>query len=337
MYWELALVVCGIVLLYKSADWMIESASRLAKMLGVSEFIIGLTIVAVGTSLPEIASSVMAAYYGNPGLALGNIIGSNIANIALVLGLGALVGVVPVNKQVVKRDSGMLLISAAVVLLVLFNGVVTQVEGILLLCLFLAYSAYVFKTRRTLKKYGFGDFFGYFVRMNYVETITERGASVLRSFLTGRGRKKGVEAREMVIILASAVIVVFSAQILVLGATGLGAELGLSQGFMGLTVVAIGTSLPELSVSLTAVLKKKGNLMIGNIIGSNISNSFLVLGLAALTSDLVVPDPSFFKNAIVMTLFSLLFVPIVLTRRRIDRLEGAILVACYIAFVFFAL
>ena len=332
---QLLLVAAGLVVLFKASDYLIEAAGRLAKMLGVSELVIGLTIVAVGTSIPEMASSLSASLQGSPGLALGNIIGSNISNIALVLGISALMGTVAVHKRVVKRDSLMLLLSSFLVLVVLFNGLVSWIEGILLIFLFVAYSAFIFRKRKNLAGYDFAGFVRYFLKMGYIEELTEKGAGALRSFLTGKGRKRAVELREIAIILIAGIAIVFSADLLIRGAIGIAGLLEIEEAFIGLTVVAIGTSLPELSVSLSAARKRKGDLMVGNIVGSNISNSLLVLGLAAVASPLAL-TAGFMKNAVFMCLFTVLFLLLIFRRARLGKAEGVLLLACYAAFLLFA-
>ncbi len=329
----------GILLLFKSSDYLVESASRLAEMFGVSELVIGLTIVAVGTSVPEIASSVLAAMQGSPELALGNIIGSNISNIALVLGVSALISTVRVQGDVVKRDAQMLLASSILLLVVLFNGLVSSVEGALLLLLFVAYSAFVLKKKEKLKQYGFNEFVHYFIKMHYVRDVTEKSAGFLHSFFSGKGRRHAVELREFAIIFGSIVVVVFSANLFVTGAIGIAEAFNVGESFIGLTVVAIGTSVPELSVSLSAAKKGKGNLMVGNIVGSNISNTLLVLGLAAFAGPLSFSGEvlsGFIYNAIFLVVFSAFFVLTVLARKKIDKQEGIMLLAGYALFLFLA-
>jgi len=332
---EILLVAAGLLVLFKASDYLIEAAGRLAKMLGVSELVIGLTIVAVGTSVPEMASSISASLQGSPELALGNIIGSNISNIALVLGISALMGTVAVHKRVIKRDSLMLLASAFLVLIVLYNGFVSWIEGILLICLFVAYSAFIFRKRKNLKGYDFAGFVQYFLKMEYIEELTEKSAGALRSFLTGKGKKRAVELREIAIILIAGIAIVFSADLLIKGALGIAGLLEIGEAFIGLTVVAIGTSLPELSVSISAVRKRKGDLMVGNIVGSNISNSLLVLGLAAAAGPLAL-TAGFMKNAVFMCLFTVLFLLLIFRRAKLGKAEGVLLLACYAAFLFFA-
>ncbi len=336
MLWSLLFLGVGLVVLFKASDYLIESAGRLAKILGVSELVIGLTVVAVGTSVPEIASSVTASLQGSPGIAVANVLGSNISNIALVLGISAMLGSVVISRRVVKRDSQMLLVSSLLLPAILLNGLVSSIEGFLLVMLFVAYSAFIFKTRKKMKGYGFAGFLQYFIKMHYVTELTETGAGMLRSFLTGKGIKRAVEARELLIILLSCLFIVVSADLLVKGATGLSREMSINESFIGLTVIAIGTSLPELSVSITAARKRRGNLMVGNIVGSNISNSLLVLGLAALARPLAVSSQTILKSAGAMCLFTFLFLLMIFTRKKLGRAEGIVLLAGYAVFLFLA-
>jgi len=327
----------GLIVLFKSSDFLVESAGRLARILGVSDLTIGLTIVALGTSIPELASSVAASLHGSPGIAIGNVLGSNITNIALVLGLVSFVGLVKVDKRVVKRDSLMLLFSSLLVLLFFLNGLFSRIEGLFVLLVFIAYSAFVFRSReRVGKDYGFAEFVSYFLKLEYLGEITTQGTSVIREFFYGTGRKKIVVFREIAIIAVAGIAIVLSASLLVRGAIGIASLLSIKPAFIGLTIIAVGTSLPELSVSLSAVKKHKGNILIGNIIGSNLSNSLFVLGLAAIANPLILPSTEFIKNAVFMCLFTVLFLIIVLRREKIGKMEGIILLVCYALFLFFA-
>lgn len=337
MYLFLLYLAVGLIALSKSADYLVEAAGRLAKILGISDLTIGLTIVAIGTSIPEIASSVTASLHGSPELAIGNVIGSNIANIGLVLGLASLLALVRIDKHVIKRDSIMLLFASVLVLLLLLNGLFSGFEGLFVLLVFIAYTAFLFRSRKRIaREYGFADFMDYFLKFKYAEEIAEQSASALRAFFSGKGRKKIIELREITIIAISAIVVVISANLLVKGALGLAELLQLKPAFLGLTVIAIGTSLPELSVSFSAVKKGKGNILVGNIIGSNIANLLLVLGLAAIAHPLMVPSILLSKNAVFMFLFTLLFLGMIFRRAKLNRAEGITLMACYIAFLFFA-
>jgi cation:H+ antiporter len=305
------ILLVSLAALVIASDKLVDGVVQLARRLGVSTMVVGLTVVAVGTSLPELMASSVASYRGYPGLALGNVLGSNSCNIGLILGLPALFAPIVCRKVVVLQE-GMLMLGAAVLLGVL-AGVFLEVPrwaGVVLLVLFIAFIARVFyqarKESRTRKR-----------------ILSESGAE--EKFESG-------EAVWIVLfrLVVSFAVIVFSSEYLVASAVGLARVLSVAESVIAVSVVAFGTSVPELSVSLLAARKKQGDILVGNIIGSNISNIFLVLGLAAVIAPVPIYPWALVLDIPFMTIFSLLAVCFLLRPEGINRSRGIVLLLLYV-------
>lgn len=325
------LFIMGLILLGKGSDYFVESAARIAKYFGVSEFIIGLTLIAAGTSLPELGASIIAAYSGNPEIVLGNVIGSNIANIGLILGISAVITTLLVDPEIFKRDMYLLMGVSIIFYLFVLDAVVSTSEGILLLLFFLLYISFLFKFKpRFVRVFRFRQYFDYYFDFNQMldlETYTrilmksidprthirlmkigvDVGLTPLRIAQKGldRGNHEKIleiyrEKRNREIIKESAILVLsglaifVGASIFIDGAVEIASILKIPQSIIGLTMVSIGTSLPELTVAVTSARKGFGNMVLGNIIGSNIANISLVAGVSALITPIVLAEEAIF-------------------------------------------
>ena len=300
------LLLVGFVLLIKGADYFVEGSSSVAKLLKVPSVIIGLTIVAMGTSAPEAAVSITAGLNGSNAIALGNVVGSNIFNLLMVLGLCAVVNPVPVEKSFIKRDFPMTIGASILLLLFGWTGyVVGRVEGLIMLVLFA----------------------GFILLM-------------VRSALQGRAEASEEEIKvlsplmSLIYIVGGLIAVVFGGDLVVDSATAIAQSLGLSENFIALTIVAMGTSLPELVTSLVASRKGECGLAVGNVVGSNLFNILLVLGMSCALSPIAVGMENLIDIA-----FSILVHFIMLafcaSGDKIKRSEGAIAVAVYFAYMIF--
>jgi cation:H+ antiporter len=320
MIWNIVLLAVGFYLLLMAANALVDGSAGAAKLLGIPKIIVGLTLVAFGTSAPEGTVSLISAIQGNSDISIGNIVGSNIANIALVLGLAALMNPLQVTKATV--NSGIPLnILATFVLLVLgydvffqnhqveFNRL-TLGDGLIFLCFFIVYL--------------------YYIHADLKET------KVQEEVISKRERK---EAREpwwkLLFMVAIGLIgIIAGGKLVVDNAVGIAANLGVSDAIIGLTIIAIGTSLPELATSLVAAYKRENDLAIGNIIGSNVFNIFLVLGVTSTASTInfnehLVPD------MLVMLVVVLLLFLFVYRERVLKKWHGMVLLFSYCAYLFF--
>ena len=264
---QLILLAVGFVLLVKGADWFVEGASGLAEKFGIPQLVIGLTIVAMGTSLPEAAVSVSAALKGSAEITIGNIVGSNIMNVLLILGLTSVITPIAVQKSTVKYEIPFVIaVSALLMGLGLTDNVVGMMDGILLWVLMICYLLYLLR-------------------------MAKKGADLpgeAEAFENEQNAKEKMTVFKMLVfILAGGAMIVIGSDVAVDAATRLAHIFGMSERLIGLTIVAFGTSLPELVTSVTAAIKGKADIAVGNIVGSNIFNILFVVGLSAL----VIPVP----------------------------------------------
>ncbi|MET0070977.1 MAG: calcium/sodium antiporter [Candidatus Thiodiazotropha sp.] len=312
-------IVLGLVVLVWSADRFISGAAALADNLGVSPMLIGLTVVGFGTSAPEILVSTMAVINGNPGLAIGNAIGSNIANIGLILGFTALVVPLSVHSSVLRREYPLLLAVSVLTLVLMWDGELNRLDGAVLVVTLVAVLGWMIYIAKT----GAAD-----------PIASEFDAEIPHDIPTQKA---------ILLLLGGLVFLLISSRLLVWGAVNVASALGVSDVIIGLTIVAIGTSLPELAASITSALKGEDDLAIGNVIGSNLYNLLAVLSIPGL----VAPGP--FSAEVMardlpvmmaLTLF-LFFMGYGLGKQgRINRLEGLFLLLCFIGYqslLFFSL
>lgn len=302
-----AAIVGGLVVLIWSADRFIAGAAGLARLLGASPMLIGLTVVAFGTSAPEMVVSALAALNGTPNLAIGNAIGSNICNMTLVLGATAILAPLAVQSSLVRREFPILMVVSLIAAAIAFDLQLDQVDGGILLLMFLGFVIWLWRQGKKDP----GDL------------------------------KEAADAGDLSVgwsiawTLVGLILLPTSSQILVWGATGIATEMGVSELVIGLTIVAIGTSLPELAASLTGALKGHADLALGNVIGSNLFNLLLVYAMPAL----IAPGPV--ENAVLHRDFPIMLVLTGLTwlacvgirgQGRINRFEGGLLLAAFVSY-----
>jgi len=296
---QLVVVALTVVGLWIGARLLVDSSVRLARRAGLSELVIGLTIVAVGTSTPELAVSLDAAYKGFGDIAVANVLGSNIYNLAFILGVVSLIRAVPVTSSLVKRDGVALLVSTAVGVAVLLDSTVSRLDGLVLVGLFLAYTGYLLRSGES----DTGD-----DPVDITRALPER---------------LSVPGRDIALLVAGLALVLVSGDLLIGAASALARGAGVSEWVIGGTIVAAGTSMPEFAVSLVAVRRGSLGVSVGNIVGSNIFNLLGVLGLAALVQPLAA-SPTALSTLSWLVAVSLLVVAALWTGRRLSRVEGGL-------------
>lgn len=277
LWFAIPALVVGFVLLIKGADWFVDGAAGFAAKMRVPQLVIGLTIVAFGTSAPELATSVISASQQSVGIAIGNILGSNICNILLILGLSAIIAVLPIQKETLKIDLPVLLGASG--LIILFGetgGEIDRIEGAIMTAFLIAYTAFLILTALKNRENEGG-----MVALNDHEVLSE-AEEEKKGFSAWYERKKDYSWFLLTILVVGLGVVVGGAMLAVEGAKVIAGKLGISENIIGLTVVAIGTSLPELITSVVAAKKGETDIAVGNIIGSNVFNILFVGGLSAL-------------------------------------------------------
>lgn len=310
MLWIVVLFTAGLLFLFGSGHVLVQGSSRLARHLGIHPVIIGLTVVALGTSMPEFVVSLMAAIRGKAGVALGNIVGSNVSNLGLILGLSALVRPIDVNLKLLKFEVPLVIIVSVVFWALCANGTLSRIDGFVLATGFLAYLTIVIWGAR------------------------KESAALREAYQKSNGVQTKM-GRNIIMIVGGIAGLSLGADWIVGGASEISRRLGASELILGLTVVAVGTSLPELATSAVAAFKKEGDISVGNILGSNLFNMMAVAGPSALLHPLVVDRALIFYHLPAMTALTLLIFPLLRTGRRLGRLEGGILLACYVAIMTF--
>ena len=318
----LYIVLCliGFVLLYFGAEWLVKGSSSLARSLGVTPIVIGLTVVAFGTSAPELVVSLISSLKGKSMIAVGNVVGSNICNIALVLGLSALFNPIKSDPSVIRRDIPIMLAISLYLLVLSFNSTLGRIEGA---TLFAGIIAYTFINFYLAKK----------------ETRDASGGEMtaaIESELEEIGYIAS-KSKQILLVVVGIAGVVGGAQMVVESAVYIMTELGVSEKFIGLTIVAFGTSLPELATSVVAAMRGEMDISIGNLVGSNVFNIMSVLGAASLVRPIPIPG-GFFASGLCIDYLVMLFtsfLPWLLMRRTytVDRKGGALLLTSYVAYL----
>jgi cation:H+ antiporter len=306
---EIAQIAGGLIALYFGADWLVGAATAVARRLGVSPLLVGLTVVALGTSLPELVVGVRAALGGHAGLSLGNVVGANAINISLILGAAALIRPLEVELRVLKWDLPAMLAAAILMTAMAANGEVGRLEAAVLLACMAGY-----------------------VALNVVLAGRERSTRALERFEAGFEPPATAAWREAARGVAGLAALLVGAELLIAGALSVATALGASEGIVGLTIVAAGTTLPELVTAVVAAARGQGDIAFGNVIGSNIANALAVVGASAAIRPLPALDLGWPAIGGMLAL-SLLSVPILWRGFRVTRAEGALLIAAYLAFL----
>ncbi|WP_010174137.1 calcium/sodium antiporter [Bacillus coahuilensis] len=306
------LLLVGFVLLIKGADYFVDGASRIAKALQISPLLIGLTIVSFGTSSPEATVSIVAALEGNAGIALGNVIGSNILNITLVMGITAIISPLTVQNVTFRKEIPFMLLASTVLLIAMNDSflqgispaVVSRSEGFILLLFLSIFIYYIIEVARNSKE------------PQAELTLTEPSSWTKNALYTFGGLGA----------------IILGGELVVNNATTIAYSFGMSETLVGLTIIAIGTSLPELITSITAAVKKESEIAIGNVVGSNIFNILFVLGTTAVVSPLLV-DTRMIYDGIIMIIFTALLLIFSRTNYKIGRVEGLVLGVSYLVYL----
>lgn len=305
------LFVAGFIILIKGAAWLVDGSASVARRFGISEIVVGLTIVSMGTSTPELVVSVFSSLKGNPEIVVGNVVGSNIVNILFILGLSAVIFPLTVKKNTTYKEIPFALLSALIIMIMggdtLFDfensAVVTTGDGLVLLGFFAIFMYYIFAIAKQ-------------------EPVPGNKAEVLPLW------------KSVVMITLGLIALVFGGRWIVDGATEIAMQFGVSNSLIGLTVVAIGTSLPELATSAVAAYKKNTDIAIGNVVGSNIFNAFFILGVSSLIQPVPVLPRNIVDFAMNILASVLLFVFLFIGKRHIlERWQGAAFIMIYVAYI----
>jgi cation:H+ antiporter len=312
-----AMLIAGLALLLVGGEWLVRGASRLAIAAGVSPLVVGLTVVAFSTSAPELAVNLQSALSGTPDLAIGNVVGSNISNILLILGLSAVIAPLAVQQQLIRLDAPIMAGASVALFVMALDGGISRAEGLLLFACILAYSALAIVVSRREPRA---------IQQEYAEQYGSPPRMRAMPWWAA-----------LLLVIAGVGALVIGGRWVVNGAVEVGKWLGLSDLVIGLTIVAIGTSLPELVTSIIATRKGERDIAVGNLIGSNIFNIFSVLGLTASIAPAGVPisATALSLDIPIMVGVALLCLPIFINGSRVFRWEGALFVLLYVVYLIY--
>ncbi|MAL98096.1 MAG: sodium:calcium antiporter [Alteromonadaceae bacterium] len=304
----------GLVLLVAGAEVLVRGATRLAAAFGISPLVVGLTVVAFGTSAPEMAVSVQSSLSGTGDIALGNVVGSNIFNVLAILGLSALVVPMLVSRQLIRQDVPVMVAASVLAFALAFDGTLGRIDGLVLFAGVIAYTAFLIVSSRRQQKLANDEF-----AREYGPAEAPQSDSWLKNAL---------------FVAAGLVLLVVGSDLLVSGAVVLARALGLSELVIGLTIIAASTSLPEVATSVTAALKGERDIAVGNVVGSNIFNLLAVLGLASLVAPegLAVPASALAFDFPVMLAVAIACLPIFFSGYVVNRWEGLLFLGYYVAY-----
>ena len=309
-----ALLIAGLVALFYGGNWLVRGASNLAMSFGVSVLVIALTFVAIGTSMPELLVSLQAALIGKSDFALGNVIGSNIANIGLILGLTGLIAPLSVKAVLLRREIPIMILFSISVVALTLDGDINRLDGSILLVAFVAFNVMLYRWAKRERN----------ERDRRLADLDETPQS---------GRNRG---REFTWLLLGILALALGSRMMVEGAVNLARMVGLSELVIAVTLVAFGTSLPELAASISAAYHRETDLAIGNVVGSNIANLLLILGAAAFVQPIAVKRAEAQLEFVVMLAFAVLLI-LFLRNHRLGRRQSALFLGAYIAFVIYSL
>lgn len=305
---DIIYLLLGFVIIIKGSDMLVDGSVNLAKFLKIPTLVIGLTIVAIATGVPEIAISISSSLKGSNGLLLGNLLGSNIFNILFILGLIAIIKPLHIKKEIILKNYAFALLSCLVLFIISYDiyfgdslvNVITRTEGILLLC-----------------------FAGIFLYSTVLEATLDKNIKV---------EKGKFSFKDILYIVVGIVLIGLSAEVIVNSAVNISKWLGIGEDLIGLTIIAVGTNLPELVTSIVAVRKGEVDIAIGNLVGTNIYNIFLILGLAATINPIVISSNAFI-DIIVLAITSFIVYIFIQHKKDINRKEGIIMILLYIIYI----
>lgn len=308
---EIALyLVGGLIMLFVGAEGLIRGSSNLAIKIGITPLVVGLTVVAFGTSAPELVVSLRAALLGNSSIALGNAVGSNIANIALVLGVAAIIRPLKVHAKVIMREIPIMIGISVLLLLLLIDGELGFIDGLIFVIGLISYLIF-----------------------NVITARNEKNPEVDEEFKEGLKSKLGIPV-SIVIMIGGLVLLILGANLFVQSAVAIAKTFNVSDAIIGLTIVAIGTSLPELITSIVASYKKEADIAIGNVVGSNVFNILCILGITALIIPISTVGISYIDLGVMLFTAVILF-PLSRTGFSISRLEGAFMLSGYMGYIYY--
>lgn len=308
---EILIFLVGAVILYYGAESLIKGAATLALRYGIRPLVVGLTVVALGTSMPEFVINFVAVLWEQDGIALGNIIGSNIANISLILGMSALMFPLSVNPAMLRKEYPLMVGAMLLFWVLAMDGVINQTDGLILVAGLIAFLVFVVLDARRYSR----------------ETALENVSEVEREDITAPAWKKAAY------VIVGMVLLALGARMMIGSAVTIATYMGISDVVIGLTIVAVGTSLPELAASVVSATKDQTDLSVGNAMGSNLLNVLFVVGLISLIHPLRVSPESLDLHFPVMMGFSVLLLPLAWTDRRITRPEGCVLLAGFFGYM----
>ena len=305
MFIGIIFLIIGSAMLFYGAEFIVKGGSQLARYFGLSPIVIGLTVVAFGTSLPELVVSIVAAIGGSSPIAIGNVVGSNIANVGLVLGISSLIFPIKINLSQIKNDLIIYIFVCLMFSTFCMNGSISRQEGLILFLSVLSYTWYSFY---------------YSSSKNNDEDVNDKNPSNLRMLF--------------ILIISGITLLSFGANLFVKGAIDIARYFGISEIVIGMTIVALGTSLPELATSVIASFRKEHAISIGNIVGSNLFNLLSVIGIVSLVSPIESPKEILFFEIPYMIIYGLILFPIGMLKQPIHRLTAAFLLIGYLLFIY---
>jgi len=309
---DLIYLILGIIGLYFGAEWLVGGSSKLALKIGVSPLVIGLTVVALGTSAPELAVCLRLNLESRPDAALGNVVGSNICNILLILGFSSLIRPLRVHRQIIRKELPILLMVSFALIVMLINKEVASWEGFILCVGIVIYILFSFKGANNS-----GEFKVEGESSSEIDTVSSQGYN-------------GIVL--IALLLAGLILLVLGAFFFEKGGIGLAKAFGVSEAVIGLTLLAFGTSLPELATSIVACMKNEGDIIVGNAVGSSIFNVLAILGITALFKPLSVNDINLIDYSIMIgaVIFCWLFI---YKKMELNRIKGVVFLGCYAAYI----
>ncbi|NLX47455.1 MAG: calcium/sodium antiporter [Euryarchaeota archaeon] len=304
---DILLMVGGISLLTVGGNWLLKGASALATSLGVSTFVIGLTVVAMGTSAPEASLAIASSLKGDPSISFGDVIGSNVANIGVVLAIPCLLYPLSTRMTLFKREAVFLVVSIATIAVLGYNQIIDQGNALVLITIWIAFNYFIFRTAK-------------FERTARLLEVKAEGATMGRWMA-------------LAFTLGGLVTLIGGSELVLNGGVGMAQKLGVDEFIIGATMVAVGTSLPELVVCVTSLRRGETGLILGNIMGSNISNSLLIVGLAGMFSPITMPG-DFYTLALPVTLIIYgVLIGFMYKNRKLDRLTGIALISLFVLYM----
>lgn len=313
MILDIAFILLGLLLLVKGGDYLVDGSVAIAKRAKLSEMVIGLTVVGFGTSMPELLVSAQSALMGSSGIAIGNVVGSNISNIALILGVTAIVHTIPTQRITLRLDLPFMLFSFVVFVAIAMTGTIGRVAGIIAVGMLISFVAYQVRLSRKASKRA---------EKLAAERLEEKSSAESMALW-----------KAILLVIVSFLAMVLGANVLVEGASNIARLLGVSDRIIGLTIVAIGTSLPELFSSVMAAVKGKTDMAIGNIIGSGTFNVLCVIGVSSIITPITGTNIGFGFDYLLMTILGFLLWVFLRSKYKLERWEGIALTTIYVAYL----